>query len=136
MLANPTDKRALYPLKLLARVADCLAVGRAAAFVLSLCALAASGWAFVRHDGKLHQGGSVALLAGREAVDFELQSAASQMLQLKATLGTYDHASLPAFHNLVIARSSEVSYCLQVGSGAEARHLEGPGGFPAAGPCT
>jgi hypothetical protein len=136
MLTNPTDKRALYLLKSSARGADSSAVGRAAAFVLSLCALAASGWAFVQHDGKLHQGGSVALLAGREAVDFELQSAASQMLQLKATLGTYDHASLRAFHNLVIARSDEVSYCLQVGSGAQARHLDGPGGVPAAGPCS
>jgi hypothetical protein len=110
-------------------------VGRAAAFVLSVCALGASGWTFVHNGGRLHRGGHVALLAGREAVDFELQSAASQMLQLKATLGTYDHASLPAFHNLVIARSDETSYCLQVGSGSEARHLTGPGGLPASGPC-
>jgi hypothetical protein len=136
MLANPTDKRALYPFKSPQVVADCSAVGRAAVFVVSVCALAASGWAFVQNGGQLHKGGSVALLAGREAVDFELQSAAAQMLQLKATLGTYDHASLPAFHNLVIARSDEVSYCLQVGSGAEARHLSGPGGVPAPGPCS
>ena len=110
-------------------------MGRAAVFVFSLCALAASGWAFVQNGGHLHKGGSVALLAGREAVDFELQSAASQMLQAKATIGTYDHVQLSAFHNLVIARSDETSYCLQVGSGSAARHLQGPGGTPATGPC-
>jgi hypothetical protein len=110
-------------------------VGRAAAFVLSLCALGASGWALVENGGHLHRGGRVALLAGREAVDFELESAASQMLQTKATVGTYDHASLPPFHNLVIVRSDESSYCLQVGSGSSARHLSGPSGSPAPGPC-
>ena len=110
-------------------------MGRAAVFVISVCVLAASGWAFVQNGGRLHGGGGVALLAGREAVDFELQSAASQLLQAKAIAGTYDHAQLPPFHNLAIARADETSYCIQVGSGSQARHLAGPGGTPAPGPC-
>ena len=97
--------------------------------------MAASGWAFVQNGGQLHRGGSVPLLAGQAAVDFELQSAASQLLQAKAIVGTYDHAQLPAYHNLAIARADETSYCIQVGSGVQARHLAGPGGLPAPGPC-
>ena len=97
--------------------------------------MVASGWAFVQNGGRLHKGGSVPLLAGRAATDFELQSAASQLLQAKASIGTYDHAQLPAFHNLTIARADETSYCIQVGAGTGARHLAGPGGFPAPGSC-
>jgi hypothetical protein len=110
-------------------------VGRAALFVVCVCALAASGWAFVQNGGHLHRGGSVALLAGTAAVDYELQAAASQLLQAKAEIGTFDHAQLPAFHNLTIARADDASYCIQVGSGTDARHLAGPGGLPAPGPC-
>ena len=97
--------------------------------------MAASGWTFVQNGGRLHRGGSVPLPAGQAAVDFELRSAASQLLQAKAIVGTYDHAQLPAYHNLAIARADETSYCVQVGSGAQARHLAGPGGLPAPGPC-
>jgi hypothetical protein len=110
-------------------------VGRAAAFVLSICALAASGWAFVEHGGRLHQGGHVALLAGQEAVDVELQSAATQLLQAKVETGTFSQTGLPAFHNLAIVRADDTTYCIQVSSGPEARHLTGPGGVPAPGPC-
>ena len=97
--------------------------------------MAASGWAFVQNGGQLHRGGRVPLLAGQAAVDFELQSAASQLLQAKAIVGTYDRAQLPAYHDLAIARADETSYCIQVGSGVQARHLAGPGGLPAPGPC-
>ena len=110
-------------------------MGRAAVFVLSMCALGASGWAFVHNGGHLHRGGGVTVLAGTAAVDFELQSAASQLLQAKALVGTYEQAALPAYHDLAIVRADGESYCLQVGNGAQARHLGGPGGLPAAGPC-
>jgi hypothetical protein len=110
-------------------------VGRAAIFVISLCVLAASGWVFVQNGGSLHKGGSVGLLSGEAAVDFELQSAASQLLQAKADIGTYDQVRLPAFHNLMVVRADERSYCMQVGAGSQARHLAGPGGLPSAGPC-
>jgi hypothetical protein len=110
-------------------------MGRAAIFVLSVCALAASGWAFVQNGGHLHRGGGVTLLMGTAAVDFELESAASQLLQAKALIGSYDQTALPAFHDLAIVPADGESYCLQVGTGLQARHLSGPGGLPAPGPC-
>jgi len=110
-------------------------VGRAAVTVLALTALVASGWAFVKNGGHLHKGGSVALLDGAEAVDIELQAAASQMLQAKIAAGSFQGVELRHFRNLTIARADDYRYCLQVGSGAAARHLAGPGGTPQRGAC-
>ena len=110
-------------------------VGRAALTVLSLLALVASGWAFAKNGGHLHKGGSVPLLDGPEAVDIELQAAATQMLQAKIAAGSFQGIELRDFHNLTIARADDFGYCLQVGYGANARHLAGPGGTPLPGGC-
>ncbi|HEY2937264.1 MAG TPA: hypothetical protein VGJ25_11740 [Gaiellaceae bacterium] len=110
-------------------------MGRAAVTVLALVALVASGWAFVENGGHLHKGGSVALLGGTEAVDIELQAAASQMLQAKIAAGSFQGIELRHFHNLTIARADDLGYCLQVGYGDAARHLAGPGGTPTPGAC-
>ena len=110
-------------------------MGKAAFFVLTVCCLVASGWAFAHNGYRLHRGGTVRLVFGVAAQDVELQAAASQMLEAKVAAGSYDSINLRAFHNLVIARADERSYCLQVESGNRARHLAGPGGTPQPGPC-
>jgi hypothetical protein len=110
-------------------------VGRAAVTVLSLLALVVSGWAFVKNGGQLHKGGKVALLGGTEGVDVELQAAANQMLEAKIAAGSFQGIELHGFHNLTIARADDRGYCLQVGYGAAARHLAGPGGLPGPGAC-
>ena len=46
----------------------------------------------------------------------------------KALIGSYDQAALPAFHDLAIVRADGESYCLQVGTGLQARHLSGDEG--------
>jgi hypothetical protein len=50
-----------------------------------------------------------------------------------AASGTYAGATVPAGVTLVAADA--VSYCLQAGTGAAARHLAGPGGSPTPGRC-
>jgi hypothetical protein len=110
-------------------------VGRAALTILSLGVLVVSGWTFVRNGGQLHKGGSIPLLSGTAAADVELQTAATSMLEAKAAIGSYAHTDLHPFHNLVVAYADDNSYCLQLGSGSAARHLAGPSGVPAPGPC-
>ncbi len=111
-------------------------MGRAALTVLCLLALVASGWAFAKNGGHLHRGGSVALPTGTAAVDQELQAAAAQMLQAKIAADSFQGIELRGFHNLTIARADDYGYCLQVGYGARARHLAGPGGTPLPGDCS
>jgi hypothetical protein len=110
-------------------------VGRAAVTVLSLLALVVSGWAFVGNGGHLHKRGTVALVGGTQAVDVELQAAGTRMLEAKIAAGSFQGIELRGFHNLTIARSDDRGYCLQVGYGASARHLAGPGGVPGPGAC-
>jgi hypothetical protein len=110
-------------------------VGRAALFVLSVLALAGSAWTFARNGGHLHRGGQVELVTGREAQDVELEAAAAQMLQGKLAAGSFEGLQLRGFHNLTIVSADDARYCLQLGSGGSSRHLAGPGGVPAAGPC-
>ena len=108
---------------------------RAAALVLCLLGLVASGYAFVHNGYRLHRGGSVPFTSGTAATDLELQTAASQLLQAKAAVGTYDSIDLKPFHNLYVVRANETSYCIQIGNGPGARYVAGPGGRPAPGTC-
>lgn len=111
-------------------------MGRAALFVLSLLALGGSAWAFVNDGGRLHRGGHIELPTGVEAQDVELQAAAAQMLQGKLDAASFAGLELRGLHNLTIVHADDTSYCLQLGAGPGSRHLDGPGGLPAPGPCS
>ncbi len=110
-------------------------MARAALFVISLLALAVSGFAFVKNGGELGKGGSISLLSGHNAAYAELTAASTSMLEAKTLTGTFSAVDLRNFHNLAIVRADESSYCLQVGVGKDASHLAGPGGTPTDGPC-
>ena len=108
---------------------------QAAAFVLAVCALAASGWTFWHNHYQLHKGGSVVLLSGPKVVEYELQTAANVMTQAKAETGTFEMTDLRGFRNLDVVFATDRAYCLQVGVGADAMHYPGPAGPVATGPC-
>ncbi len=110
-------------------------VARAALFVLTLLGLAASGWMFVHNGFALHKGGTVSLLSSTATMDAELEAAATMLLQARVSVGTYAYTDLRHFRDLALVRADETSFCIQVGVGADARHLAGPGGYPAPGPC-
>ncbi len=108
---------------------------RAAAFVLAVGALVASGWTFWHKHYQLHQGGSVSLLSGQKLVAYELQTAAHTMTEAKAETGTFSMTDLRGFKNLAIVYATDSAYCLQVGVGATAMHYLGPAGPATTGPC-
>ncbi len=74
-------------------------------------------------------------MRGPQPAAIELTAASSAMLQAKISLGTFESVSLPQFHDLAIVSATETNYCMQVGVGADATHLSGPGGTPQPGPC-
>ncbi len=108
---------------------------RAAAFVLAVCALVASGWTLWHNHFQLHRGGSVALISGPKVVEYELQTAAHVMTQAKAETGTFEMTDLRGFRNLAVVSANDRAYCLQVGVGDTAMHYKGPAGPVTAGPC-
>lgn len=71
--------------------------------------------------------------AGAAAASFQAAAPVLQAHLVQA--GTYAGASLPPAYGVTLVRADATSYCLQAGTGAAARHVVGPGGAPAPGPC-
>lgn len=109
---------------------------RAALFVLSVIAAAASGWMFWHVHYQLGKGGKIVVISGQELKATELQAAAHAMAEAKAQTGTFSMTDLRVFRNLAVVYANDFTYCLQVGADADAMHYVGPAGPPAAGPCT
>ena len=107
----------------------------AAAFVLTVLALGASGWTFWQKHYQLHRGGKIELPSGQKLTAYELQTAAHQMTEAKAETGTFEFTDLRAFKNLAVVYANDSAYCLQVGVGTEAMHYPGPAGPVQTGPC-
>ena len=107
----------------------------AAAFVLAVLALGASGWTFWHKHYRLHEGGRLELPSGQKLAAYELQTAARTMTEAKAQTGTFSMTDLRAFKNLAVVWANDSAYCLQVGVGAEAMHYPGPAGPAQTGPC-
>ena len=71
--------------------------------------------------------------AGAAAASFQ---AAAPVLQAHfAQAGTYAGAVVPPSHGVTLVRADGTSYCLQAGTEETARHVVGPAGPPAPGPC-
>ena len=72
--------------------------------------------------------------AGAAAASFQ---AAAPVLQAHfAQAGTYAGAVVPPNYGVTLVRADTTSYCLQAGTGESARHLAGPAGSAAPGPCS
>jgi len=70
---------------------------------------------------------------GAAAASFQ---AAAPVLQAHfAQAGTYAGATVPPTYGVTLVRGDATSYCLQAGTGETARHVVGPAGSPAPGPC-
>jgi hypothetical protein len=110
-------------------------VTRAAAFILVLLGLVASGYTWVGKGFALHKGGSVALPHGAQIAAIELTAAARTMNAAKSYIGTYSQTDLRRYRNLTIAYANDNRFCLQVVQEGELYHLAGPGGTPAPGHC-
>jgi hypothetical protein len=62
--------------------------------------------------------------------------AAAPVLQAHfAQVGTYAGATVPPNYGVTLVRGDATSYCLQAGTGQTTRHVVGPAGSPAPGPC-
>lgn len=61
--------------------------------------------------------------------------AASELESFRAEHGTYAGAVLPASFGVTLVRADAAGYCLQTLVGGSSKHMAGPGGTPAAGPC-
>jgi hypothetical protein len=109
---------------------------RALAFVSLLAVVAIGGYVYTQsapEPAGSTPGTAVEHAAAGAAADANLLTARTAVEAFFAAGGTYVGASAPAGVTLVAADAS--TYCLQSDSGATARHLAGPGGSPAAGPC-
>jgi hypothetical protein len=51
----------------------------------------------------------------------------------RSSTGSY--AGAPVTPPIVLARADATSYCIELGQGKLARHVAGPNGSPASGPC-
>ena len=111
-----------------------LNAGRAA-LLLSLVALAFSGWrlaAPAATDARDSSGEAVTGLVAR--VDDARFGIAIANLELRhRSEGTYAGAAMPP--GLMLVRATERGYCVQLADGGAGAHVEQPGSGPAAGPC-
>jgi hypothetical protein len=111
-------------------------VARSLAFITLLAALAVGGYLYLQsaRDAADPSGSAVRDAAAETASDATLLVARTGVESFFATTGTYVGATVPAGVTLVEADTA--SYCLQVGSGADVRHLTSPGsGTVEPGPC-
>jgi hypothetical protein len=97
-----------------------LVVGRAAAMMLVLCGLIASGWGFYQH----HHPKTKALL-----------DTGNQLYLTKKWADTYDGPDLKNFKDLTLVRASDTNFCIEVVKDASVFRLIGPGGVPEPGTC-
>jgi hypothetical protein len=110
-------------------------VTRAAGFVLMWLVLGLSGYTFYDRHFRLHRGGTLHLVRGRELAFTELRAAAHAEAEAKSLVGTYRDTSLRSFRHLKVIYANETVYCVQVHVDGATYHLAGPGGHPSAGPC-
>jgi Tfp pilus assembly protein PilE len=110
-------------------------VVRAFGLVSVLVALAVAGYLYTHSAETVQPSGGSAVqdLAVEAAAEATLLAAKTGVESFFATSGTYAGATVPPGVTLVAADAA--SYCLQVGAGAATRHVAGPGGSPAPGPC-
>jgi len=73
--------------------------------------------------------------AAAAAAGAGFQAAAPVLQAHFAQAGTYAGAAVPPSHGVTLVRADGTSYCLQAGTGGTARHVVGPAGSPAPGPC-
>jgi hypothetical protein len=97
--------------------------------------LALSGYTFYGKHFKLHRGGSIHLVRGRELAFTELRAAVHAEAEAKSLVGTYEDTRLRSFRHLKVIYANETVYCLQVHVDGHTYHAAGPGGRPADGPC-
>jgi hypothetical protein len=71
--------------------------------------------------------------AAVSAINFT--AAATQLEAYHAENATYVGATLPPSFGVTLMSADAATYCLQTGVGGSARHVVGPGGAAAAGPC-
>jgi hypothetical protein len=115
---------------------DIQAATRSFALISLLAALAVGGYLYVRsaEEATGPSGAVVQDAAAEAAADASLLVARTGLESFLAANGTYAGATVPTGVTLVGA--SDVSYCLQIGSGASIRHLTSPGpGTAEPGPC-
>ena len=102
---------------------------------LTIAAVAVGGWKMLLPVGSGSQkeitqsvSGMLNTISGAEFTGAE----ATLDAQRSAT-GSYTGAPVTA--PITLVRADEASYCIQLVQGSTARHVAGPGGTPAAGPC-
>jgi uncharacterized membrane protein len=104
-----------------------------------LASLAIVGYLFLAQSKEVGPTSQAAQQAQADAAAGAAQAsfrAAAPVLQAHfAQAGTYAGATVPPAYGVTLARADATSYCLQAGTGGTARHLAGPGGSPAPGPC-
>jgi hypothetical protein len=109
---------------------------RSLALSLLLISLALGGFLFVRSSQTSGPTSSVAQQAetqAQQAASATNFDAALPALQAwYADHGTYAGVTLPPAYGVTVASADATSYCLQTPT----EHLAGPGGAPAAGPCS
>jgi hypothetical protein len=106
---------------------------RAAAFVLTVCALVASGFGYV-NDRNSKPKGVMEAGPGREAAR-ELDRAGRQLYLTKQFADTYNGPDLKNFRDLQLIRADHLGFCIQAVKGAQVFRLLGPGGKPEPGRC-
>lgn len=109
---------------------------RALALVSLLAVVAIGGYVYTQSASETAgstPGAAVQEAAAGATADANLLTARTGVEAFFAAGATYVGAPTPTGVTLVAADSA--TYCLQISSGAAARHLAGPGGSPAAGPC-
>jgi hypothetical protein len=110
-------------------------VVRAFGLVSVLAVLAVAGYLYTRSAETAQPAGATAVqeLAVDAAADSTLLAARTAVESSFAASGTYAGAAVPP--GVTLAAADAAGYCLQIGAGASTRHLTGPGGSPAPGPC-
>lgn len=112
---------------------------RSLGLVSLLCALAIGAYLFTT---QMQQNGPTSETAKRAEADAtaaastaNFQAAAPALQAWYAEHATYAGATLAPAFGVQLVRADAASYCLQSGTGESARHVVGPAGSPAAGPC-
>jgi hypothetical protein len=90
----------------------------------------------MQKSGPTSQGAKHAEAEASAAVGtLNFTQAATELEAFRAEHGTYAGAALPPSYGVTLVRADAAGYCLQTGVGGSMKHMAGPGGTPAAGPC-
>jgi hypothetical protein len=105
---------------------------RALSLVLVLVALTVGGYLYMSQAKTAEpQAQQVETQADAAASATSFDAVLPELQAWFADHGTYAGVSLPPADNVVVVRAGATSYCLQ----SAGRHLAGPNGVPAPGPC-